>query len=70
MRWAQFAQVKVPVIEPSNGWEHFSQNGATMRVAFPSHAPHTYSPAPTFAPQFVQNGGYRSETAASNNLSF
>jgi hypothetical protein len=57
VRWAQFAQVNVLVIAPSNGSEHFAQNGGAMRVAFASHSSQRYSPGATIAEQIVQNGG-------------
>src|SRR6266550_4680441 len=46
-RWAQLAQAKVVVIAPSNGSEHFAQNGGTIRETFASHSPQRYSPKST-----------------------
>jgi hypothetical protein len=53
----QLAQAKVVVIAPSNGSEHFAQNGGTIRETFASHSPQRYSPKSTDAEQMVQDGG-------------
>jgi hypothetical protein len=37
VRWVQLAQMNSLVIAPSNGSEHFWQNGATIRTTFASH---------------------------------
>jgi len=57
VRWAQFAQVNVLVIAPSNGSEHFAQNGGAMRIAFAPHSSQRYSPGATIPEQIVQAGG-------------
>jgi hypothetical protein len=51
------AQAKVVVIAPSNGSEHFAQNGGIIRGTFASHSPQRYSPKSTDAEQMVQDGG-------------
>jgi hypothetical protein len=47
----------VVVIAPSNGSEHFEQNGAIIRDSFASQSAHKYSSDPTDAAQMVQIGG-------------
>jgi hypothetical protein len=51
------AQENVVVIAPSNGSEHFAQNGGTIRESFASQPVQRYSLTPTDAEQIVQLGG-------------
>jgi hypothetical protein len=51
------AQANVVVIAPSNGSEHFEQNGGTIREIFASHSAQRYSPKSTDAAQMVHDGG-------------
>ncbi|PYL98001.1 MAG: hypothetical protein DMF18_00615 [Verrucomicrobia bacterium] len=57
LRCAQLAQENVLVIAPSNGSEHFAQNGGTIREIFPSHSWQRYSPESTDTAQIVHEGG-------------
>jgi hypothetical protein len=45
------------VIAPSNGSEHFAQNGGTIRGTLDSHSPQRYSPESIGAEQIVHAGG-------------
>jgi hypothetical protein len=51
------AHEKVVVIAPSNGSEHFAQNGGTIRETFASQSWQRYSPKSTEAEQMVHDGG-------------
>jgi hypothetical protein len=51
------AQLKVWVIAPENGSEHFEQNGATMRGARRWHSAQRYSERSMFSEQTTQVAG-------------
>src|SRR5438128_7024704 len=56
------------VIAPSNGSEHFAQNGGTIRETFASHSPQRYSPKSTGAEQIVPEGGESSDAIPRKRL--